>query len=193
MQVEQDGEAGSTVEAALVETDRLHRMIEGLLALSRAEDAAVGPVEIDLSVLARERAQHWAPLADEQGVEIGVDVPDGVNVLAVSGSVEQIIDNLVDNALEVSPIGSTLMLRVEAGTHVAMLHVIDEGPGMSVTQRAQAFERFWRAEDSSPGGSGLGLAIVHQLAAAGDGTAELRASQSGGIDAVVGFRTPIER
>ncbi len=189
MQVEGESEVGETVEAALFETDRLHRMIEGLLALSRAEDAAVGPIEVDLGGLVRDRAAHWVPLADERSVEIVVDVPDRVTVLAVAGAVEQIIDNLVDNALEVSPAGSMLQLQVNAGTHVAELHVIDEGPGMSVAERAVAFDRFWRGEASAPGGSGLGLAIVHQLVAAGDGTAELRPSPSGGVDAVVRFRT----
>lgn len=192
-QLEDDDEANQTVEAALFETDRLHRMIEGLLALSRAEDAAVGPVEVDLSAIVRERAEHWAPLADERAVGIVVAVPDGVTALAVAGAVEQIVDNLVDNALEVSPPGSTLRLEVGAGTHVAELHVIDEGPGLPAEDRRRAFERFWRAPDSAAGGSGLGLAIVHQLVAAGDGTAELRAAPSGGIDAVVQFRTGAER
>jgi signal transduction histidine kinase len=192
-QVADDDDAVETVEAALFETDRLHRMIEGLLALSRAEDAAVGPLEIDLSAVVRERAEHWAALADEHSVEIVADVPDRVSVLAVAGAVEQIVDNLIDNALEVSPPGSTLRLEVRGGTHVAELHVIDEGPGLSAADRALAFERFWRGADSAPDGSGLGLAIVHQLVAAGDGTAELRASRSGGIDAVVTFRTSADR
>ena len=185
---ENDDEVVHTVEAALFETDRLQRMIEGLLALSRAEDAASGPIEVDLSSMVRDRAQHWAPLAEERSVEIVVEIPDAVIVLAVSGAVEQIIDNLVDNALEVSPADSTLRLRVGVQPPFADLHVIDEGPGLSAEDRAHAFDRFWRAEDSAPGGTGLGLSIVYQLAAAGDGTAELHRAPSGGIDAVVRFR-----
>ena len=192
-QVTDDDDAVETVEAALFETDRLHRMIEGLLVLSRAEDAAVGPAIVDLSAAVGGRVEHWAALADERSVEIVADVPEHVSVLAVAGAVEQIVDNLIDNALEVSPPGSTLRLEVHGGTHVAELHVIDEGPGLSAADRARAFDRFWRGETSAPGGSGLGLAIVHQLVAAGDGTAELRASRSGGIDAVVTFRTPADR
>jgi signal transduction histidine kinase len=192
-QVADDDDAVEMVDAALFETDRLHRMIEGLLALSRAEDAAVGPEVVDLSAVVGERVEHWAALADERLVEIVADVPGHVRVLAVAGAVAQIVDNLIDNALEVSPPGSSLRLEVRSGTHVVELHVIDEGPGLSSTDRAQAFDRFWRGDTSAPGGSGLGLAIVHQLVAAGDGTAELRASRSGGIDAVVTFRTPADR
>jgi signal transduction histidine kinase len=189
-QVEADDEATQTVEAALFETDRLHRMIEGLLALTRAEDAAIGPVSVDLGAAVHDRAEHWAPLAEERSVEIVVEAPASMTVLAVVGAAEQIIDNLVDNALEVSPPGSSLRLTVIPGAHVAELHIIDQGPGLSLADRAQAFDRFWRGENSTPGGSGLGLAIVHQLVAAGDGTAELRQADSGGIDAMVRFRVP---
>ncbi|HSJ91531.1 MAG TPA: HAMP domain-containing protein, partial [Ilumatobacter sp.] len=62
--MEAGGSSGLTaaVDSALQETDRLHRMIEGLLALSRAEDAAVGPIEVDVSALVHERSEHWRPL-----------------------------------------------------------------------------------------------------------------------------------
>ena len=101
--------------------------------------------------MVRERVEHWAALADERAVEIVVDVPDRVSVLAVAGAVEQIVDNLIDNALEVSPPGSTLRLEVRGGTHVAELHVIDEGPGLSAADRARAFDRFWRGDDVGAG------------------------------------------
>lgn len=192
MQVDDQPEIAGTVDNALAETDRLHRMIEGLLALSRAEDAAVGPVEVDLGAIVRERAEHWRPLADERSVRIDVAAPDAP-VLAVPGAIEQVIDNLVDNALEVSPTGSALTLTVVPGHAVVDLHVIDEGPGMSAEDRARAFDRFWRAEDAPVGGSGLGLAIVQQLVAAGDGMVELRRAPGGGIDALVRFRAPDRR
>jgi signal transduction histidine kinase len=189
-QVDVDGDATRTVDAALVETDRLHRMIEGLLMLSRAEDAAVGPVAVDLAAIARDRAAHWAPLADERGMEVLLDVPETAIVLAVAGASEQIIDNLVDNALEVSPTGADILVWIEPSAHAVELHVTDAGPGLSPEDRLRAFDRFWRGPDASFGGSGLGLAIVHQLVAAGEGTAELLEAPTGGIDAVVRFRVP---
>lgn len=190
MQVEDSPDAAATVDSALVETDRLHRMIEGLLALSRAEDAAAGSVDVDLSDTVESRIEHWRPLADEHDVGIRANVAPGVVVSAVPGAVEQILDNLVDNALEVSPRGSTLTVAVLGDGTSAELHVIDEGPGLSPDDRVRAFDRFWRAETSAVGGSGLGLAIVRQLVTAGDGTVELRESPSGGIAAVVRFRCP---
>ena len=185
IEVDGDTEMEDTVESALAETDRLRRMIEGLLALTRAEDAAVGPVVVDLSAIVHERAEHWRPLADESDVRLDVAAPTGVFVSVLPGAAEQMIDNLVDNALDVSPTGSRLTLSVSAGTTTTELHVIDDGPGLSDADREAAFERFWRAEGATPGGSGLGLAIVRQLANASGGQAELRAAPGGGIDATI--------
>lgn len=181
------------VDAAVEETDRLHRMIEGLLALSRAEDAAVGPVELDLVAIVRERVEHWEALAAERGIVFTVLAPPEATVLAVPGATEQIIDNLVDNALDVSPDDSTLRLSVIPHDAGYELHVMDEGPGLTPEQRTAAFDRFWRGQDATPGGSGLGLAIVRQLAVAGGGRAELRAAPTGGLDAAVWFRSPSGR
>lgn len=181
------------LDAALSETDRLHRMIEGLLALSRAEDAAVGPVEVDVAAIVRERVEHWTPLADEREVVLAVLAPPRASALAVPGAIEQIVDNLVDNALDVSPAGSALRLSVIPTAADVELHVVDEGPGMSAIDRDAAFDRFWRGRRASPGGSGLGLSIVRQLAVAGGGDAELRAAPTGGVDAVVRFRAPSPR
>ncbi|MDJ0767835.1 MAG: HAMP domain-containing protein [Ilumatobacter sp.] len=183
-----DSGQAETVDAALVETDRLHRMIEGLLALSRADDAAVGPVEVDVAAVVHDRAVYWTPLAAERGVTVVADAPETATGFAVAGATEQIIDNLVDNALEVSPDGSELILRLVPDDHHLELHVIDAGPGLSEEDRGAAFDRFWRGADAVPGGSGLGLAIVRQLAAAGDASTELREASTGGVDAVVTFR-----
>lgn len=190
LELAEHDDAVDRVERAVQETDRLHRMIEGLLALSRAEDAAAGPVEVDVGAKVRERAEHWRALASERQVEIVVRAADGTLALAVPGAIDQIVDNLVDNALEVSPPGSTLTLSVVQGDHVVQLHVVDQGPGLSREERALAFQRFWRAEGAPVGGSGLGLAIVRQLVAAGDGAVELRDASGGGIDAVVTLRVP---
>ncbi|MAT03577.1 MAG: two-component sensor histidine kinase [Acidimicrobiaceae bacterium] len=180
-----DEQIGSTVENALIETDRLRRMIEGLLALSRAEDTAVGPDVVDLAVVLHDRAEHWRPLAEESDVRIDVAAATGTMVSVVPGAAEQIIDNLIDNALEVSAPGSRLSLTLLSGPASTELHVIDEGPGLSEDERRRAFERFWRADGAAPGGSGLGLAIVHQLANASGGNAELRTAPGGGVDATV--------
>ena len=190
MTVGEGGPAAEPIEEALNETERLRRIIEGLLVLSRAEGASVVVETVDIAAVARERAEYWRPLADERSVSIEVEAPSALGALAVAGGVEQIIDNLVDNALEVSPTETAVRLVVEVVDGGVALHVIDHGPGLSEEQRARAFERFWRADDAPLGGSGLGLAIVQQLAAAGGGSAALHPAPGGGLDAAVMFRSP---
>ena len=193
LRLEQLGASGGgdrdTVDAAIAETDRLSRTIEGLLVLSRAEDTAAAAEPVDLAGAAAARVDHWRPLADERDVRLARRGADRAMVVAVPGAVEEIIDNLVDNALEVSPAGSTLTIEVLPSAHHTELHVIDEGPGLDDSERERAFERFWRGSGAPAGGSGLGLAIVRQLVLASDGTVELCQAGSGGIDAVVRLRT----
>ena len=101
---------------------------------------------------------------------------------------EQIIDNFVDNALTVSPANSKITVRVvTAGSHTTV-HVLDEGPGLSLEECTRAFDRFWRAS-SNVGGSGLGLAIVAQLARASGATAQLVPRSEIGLDASVHFQS----
>ncbi len=190
MSVDDDDPAVGSIEEALNETERLRRMIEGLLVLSRAENAALTADVVDVAAVARDRAEYWRPLAHERSVSIEVDAPPSLEARAVAGGVEQIIDNLVDNALEVSPEQTPVRIVVESADGSIALHVIDSGPGLTVEQRARAFERFWRSDDAAVGGSGLGLAIVQQLAVASDGSAILHEAPGGGIDAVVTLRSP---
>ncbi|MCU1416901.1 MAG: Signal transduction histidine-protein kinase ArlS [Schumannella sp.] len=174
------------LEAADAELDRLETLIEGLLVLSRAEGGGVPAVDVDLAAVAAARVEQWNALAAETGSAVTYEGPEHASVLAVPSAVEQIVDNLVDNALG---IGSTeVTVRVEPGTDRVVLHVLDRGPGMSADERARAFERFWRGRgEQDRRGSGLGLAIVAQLAGASGATAELAARDGGGLDATVRF------
>ncbi len=107
---------------------------------------------------------------------------------AGAGRLEQVVDNLLSNALEVSPRGRAVRLVAERGRRaVVQLHVVDEGPGLTAVERERAFDRFWRGRRDGSG-SGLGLAIVKRLVEADDGTVELREAESGGVDAVVTLR-----
>ncbi len=186
------------LESARAETERLQHLVDGLLALARADGRTGFTEPIDIAVLARERAEVWSSLAEEQGVVLTAHAPDQAIALAIPGAVEQIIDNFIDNALAVTPPGGTIEVSVEieqsgdatsTGDHVT-LHVRDTGPGMTDEQLARAFDRFWRAGGSATTGSGLGLAIVAQLATASGAVATIARRPTGGIDAATAFRTP---
>lgn len=176
------------VEAATAEICRLGRLVDGLLALARAEGARPAREAVDAAAVAAERVDVWQALAEEQGARIELDVVSagGVTALEVPGGLGQILDNLLSNALEVAPAGSRVTVRVLADGATVEMHVVDRGPGLSDEERRRAFDRFWRGADAAPGqGSGLGLAIVAQIAGASGGSVRLDRDAGGGIDAVV--------
>ena len=173
--------------AAETEADRLMRIIEGLLILSRAESAS-DREPMDVAAIARDRVEHWRALAQEFGVQLTFDGPENALALAVPTAVEQVIDNYVDNALSVSPWGSDLLVRVVAEERRVVIAVLDSGPGLSAEDRDRAFSRFWRARADN-GGSGLGLAIVQQLVTASGGQVRLEARPGGGLAAIAMFDT----
>ena len=166
-------------EEAVAEAERLGRIVDELLALARAGAPGEAAADVDLGALVRERIELWEPLAAERGVRLEL-VGEGAMVRAGDGRIGQVLDNLLSNALDVSSAGKTISVVLERGE----LHVVDEGPGLTVEQRARAFDRFWRAGGGADG-SGLGLAIARRLVEVDNGSIELREAPSGGVDARV--------
>lgn len=181
-----DGEDADELRAALAEGERMSRLVDGLLALARADRAAATAtaVPLDLRGALEERRGIWLPVAEERGVELVVQAPEDLRGQATPDRLSQVIDNLVDNALEVSPRGSTIRLSVVGTPSGPAVHVQDQGPGMAPDQRERAFDRFWQGREGT-GTSGLGLAIVQKLVQADGGHVELREAPGGGLDAVV--------
>jgi signal transduction histidine kinase len=177
------------IAKALEEVHRLSRLVDGLLALAAADHQASRPEPVDVAAVAAGRRDIWAPFAEEHGAGVEVRLEPAV-ALATAGNVEQVLDNLIANALDVSPRGGTVTITVVAGPEWIDLHVIDQGPGMTAERRARAFTRFWRAPDRSRrvGGSGLGLTIVRQLVEGDGGGVALLDAAGGGIDAHVRLR-----
>jgi signal transduction histidine kinase len=173
-----DGDVG----AITAELDRLSRVVDGLLALARTDGQRPERVSVDVAAVATERCEAWSFLADEAGVSVMLGPVDKTVASLVPGHLEQILDNLLANALDATPAGRGVTVSVR-GREV---HVVDEGRGMPAEDRERAFDRFWRGSARRAGtGSGLGLSIVRQLAAANDASVELREAAGGGVDAVV--------
>jgi signal transduction histidine kinase len=179
-----DAASDRELEAALDELERLGALVDGLLTLARADTAASVPQEVDLAAAIDDRVQAWAALAAEQSVELAADVRDRPRARATAGRVEQVLDNLLANALEVSPAGARIELAAAPAGASVELSVRDRGPGMSPEEIGRAFDRFWRAPGSD-GGFGLGLAIVERLVRADGGEIELRPRAGGGLEAAV--------
>ena len=180
--------------AARSEVQRLSRLVDGLLSLARAERASgAAPAQaVALDAVLQERGNAWRPVADERHVRLEVDGSDR-HGRVTPDHLGQALDNLVANALEVAPAGSTILLWVGPDTRdgTVEVHVTDHGPGLDPVQRLHAFDRFWRATStrSELGGSGLGLAIVQKLVTADGGRVVLRETPGGGLDAVLVLRS----
>jgi len=165
------------------EVARLSRLVDGLLVLASAEHGNGTPQPVDAARVVGERAGTWAAFAEERGVRLIVTGADHVvMVAAVVGHLEQILDNLLANAIEASPEETSVDITVGTKEDRIEVWVDDHGPGLDDEQRRSAFDRFWQG-DRATGKSGLGLAISRQLARAGEGDLTLEAGASGGLRA----------
>ncbi|MEU1335834.1 HAMP domain-containing sensor histidine kinase [Streptomyces sp. NPDC090075] len=179
------------VEQATAEVVRMSRLVNGLLVLARAEAKVTAPEPLQLLDIVEERLDVWRPAADERGVHIALrGSADGrPTVLASPGHLDQVLDNVLSNALEVSPDGGTITVRADAGPDEVTLSVLDEGPGMTDAEKSRAFDRFWRGQGlTGRSGSGLGLSVVRQLLTDDGGTVTLRDAPGGGLWVLITLR-----
>ena len=180
---EADPEIAAELAAAQDEVARLSRMVDGLLAVARAENVTPQPKAIDIAGVAEERVAAWLPVAEDRGIELTA-VGSQVAGWLGEGHLEQILDNLIANALDALSPGNRITVKASYTQDGARITVTDNGPGMSQEDRDRAFLRF---TTGSPGGTGLGLAIVHRLTTSNGGTARLMDSPGGGLTAILDF------
>jgi signal transduction histidine kinase len=188
-------DATDELEGATNEVLRLSRLIDGLLALTRAEGARAERQVIDVTNVLEERQDAWSALADERTVDLVVAEStsaagtaaqvDRAYARVVPGDLEQILDNLLANALDATPAGGHIALSANGDRGHVILHVRDTGPGMTADERACAFDRFWRGTAAGDGSTGLGLAIVHQLVRANGGDIHLGSGDGSGLDVAI--------
>jgi signal transduction histidine kinase len=179
-------DAATELDAAVEETDRLSALVNDLLRLTQADERP-RRATVDLSRLSAERVDTWTAVAEARQVELrtnGLDAPAVVQ--AVPGAVEQILDNLLDNALNASPPGTTITVTIAAQPHGQQLRITDQGAGLDGEQKLMAVRRFWRGSTTGDG-TGLGLAIVDALAKASGGHIELTDAPGGGLTVAVNF------
>jgi signal transduction histidine kinase len=156
----------------IAEADRLLGTFNALLSIAEAEAGArrEGMAVVELDEIARSVAELYEPVAEEQGLELGVDLRSPLKVRGDRHLLSQAIANLVDNALKYTPEGRVdLRLRRAAGeggrADQVVLEVADTGPGVPPDRREHVFDRFVRLEHSrSTPGNGLGLSLVRAVA-----------------------------
>jgi signal transduction histidine kinase len=157
----------ATLQTMLGQTQRLGRLVEQLLDLSRLESGTV-PLELQPFAVRPmlEQTVRESSLAPERGSRIEVQLAVEPTDLVIVGDperVHQVIANVVQNALRHSPPDGTVDVVARANGEGVLIEVSDEGPGIPTEETGRVFERFYRSDHaraSSDGGTGLGLAIA---------------------------------
>jgi two-component system sensor histidine kinase TctE len=156
-------------------SQRATRMVNQLLSMARAEDASQGAgyQAVNLSRVATEAVRDFVPRALEKKIDLGYEgpgsggrTPRGLTVHGQPVLLREMVRNLVDNALQYTPEGGTVTVRVvdDPFGQVVVLQVEDSGPGIPPSEREKVFQPFYRALGTNVDGSGLGLAIVREIA-----------------------------
>jgi signal transduction histidine kinase len=178
-----DAPVAVELAGAQEEIARLSRLVDGLLAVARAEKVVAEPVPVSVEAVVRDRTAAWHPAAEERGITLTAATQGPVRARLGAGHLEQILDNLLANALEAVPHGGKVTVSAASADAGAQVVVTDDGPGMSLQQQRAAFRRF-----ETSGGTGLGLAIVHRLVTSNGGSVALSDTPGGGL--TVSLRLP---
>ena len=164
----QDGEAKATLQQLHAAADHAARLVNQLLTLARAEPGSHRSLmreRIKLAALARETAGEWVPRALNRSIDLGFDDTSvDAEISADPFLIRELMNNLIDNALNYTPAEGRVTVRVLKNNVSVILEVEDEGCGIPEEERERVFERFYRSAGGSPEGCGLGLAIVREIA-----------------------------
>ncbi|MDQ3939921.1 MAG: ATP-binding protein [Actinomycetota bacterium] len=155
-------------EKLIGESERLGRLIQDLLDLSRVEDPVhFSDEQVDLAEVAEHETTQLKDRAERAGVEM---VFDGIRGVRVRGDEQQLglmVRNLIDNAIRYTPTGGLVQIRIDHDATDVRLEVEDSGIGIPLQAQARVFERFFRVDGDrarDSGGTGLGLSIVKHVA-----------------------------
>ena len=164
------------LEAADTEVDRLAGIVNRLLVMARRIEEG-GPSEIDLDEAVHRALERWRERASRQGATLTA-TGEGGRALGESADLDQILDNLIDNAVAYAP--GPVVIETGRADGRAFLAVEDVGPGIAADERHRVTDRFFRGRTAPKGGTGLGLAIVRDLAEKWGGTVIVGPADGGG-------------
>lgn len=145
--------------------ERARLLTEQLLSLARAQAGAAPAAAVDASALARELIAEHMPAAIAKGIDLGLDERAPLVLQGAAESLRLVIGNALENAVKYTPPGGEVTLRLAAEPGMAVIEIIDNGPGIAPAERERVFDAFYRAAGTTGPGSGLGLAIAREAAA----------------------------
>jgi signal transduction histidine kinase len=154
-------------EQAIAEADSLLEIFSALLRIAQIEAGAQKSafVKVDLSGLIRSVGEAYQPAAEDSQHTLMLDVRDGIELTGDRQLLAQLFSNLIENALNHTPAGSKVEVRLHPASGGFRAEVLDNGPGVPEAERQKVFDRFYRLDHSrTTAGSGLGLALVRAIA-----------------------------
>jgi heavy metal sensor kinase len=159
------------IGSALEETSRMSRIVENLLTISRLDvgELKMDKSQLDLGQLASFTTDQMRLLAEEKSITLRCQTGDDILVEGDRSRLQQVIVNLVDNAIKYTQEGGEVEVKVRRDANAAILEVCDNGPGILANALPHVFERFYRADKGRSrelGGAGLGLAIAKSICSA---------------------------
>ncbi|CAB3784635.1 sensor histidine kinase [Paraburkholderia caffeinilytica] len=169
---------------------KLTTLTNKLLLLAQAESAAPSSTRerVDLSALIAGVLEELIAFAQSREIDLGAELEDGLYVTGDEALTAALVTNLVDNALRYTQPGGRVTVHTQRSHDMAIVRVIDNGPGIKAEARARVFERFYRASNHADG-TGLGLPIVREIARRQGGTVTLEPGEDGvGLVATVEMR-----
>jgi two-component system, OmpR family, sensor kinase len=164
------------LQAADTEVDRLSQIVDRLLVMARRIEEG-GPSEIDLDEAVHRALDRWEDRASRKGATLTVRGEGGL-ALGERTDLDQILDNLIDNAVAYAP--GPVLIEAGRADGRAFLAVEDVGPGIAADERHRVTDRFFRGRTALKGGTGLGLAIVRELAEKWGGAVVVETADGGG-------------
>ena len=170
--------------AADKEIDRLAATVDRLLVMARTLEEG-GSTEIELHAAAVRAVERWQERAATRSSTLSVD-GEPVTAQANATDIDQILDNLLENAMTYAP--GAIDLQTGTAERRAFVAVRDHGPGIALEEQTKVTERFYRGKTAPPGGSGLGLAIAGDLAERWGGAMSVQSAEGGGTRVEVRFR-----
>ena len=167
------------------EIDRLTRIITDLLTLTSMDndETRLSAETVDMSVLTEETVRQLQPAAESHSQTMKTEIEPGVTILGDRIKLNQILYNLMDNAIKYTPDGGEIGVSLAMGEEMAVWRVRDNGVGIPREDQEHIFERFYRvdkARSRETGGTGLGLSIVRQLVNFEGGTVTVESSPGKG-------------
>ena len=173
----------SSVDAQL---ERLGRLVDGLLDVSRIATGRLklDPADVDVAQSCREMVERLEPEATRRGCTLLLASDAAIPIVADRLRVEQVLTNLLSNALKYAP-GAPVEIEARGTPTGARVSVRDHGPGIASSDLERVFERFERAATNAQSGLGLGLYVARQLCEAHGGSIRCERADGGGMRFVV--------